>query len=104
MRAIAPLAATAIFVLTACSPSDDHRAGADLKGAGHSADNTASGVAQNGDVKNAEADFKQFGHNAAKDFRKLGAEAKIEAHKLASDTRSAAHGVTKPDRSENHNT
>ena len=102
MRAIAPLAVSAIFVLAACSPSDDHKANADLKDTGHSVDNAASGVARNGDVKNAGADFKRFGHDAAKDFRKLGAEAKIEAHKLAADTRSAAHGVTKPDHPADH--
>jgi|HubBroStandDraft_2_1064218.scaffolds.fasta_scaffold584094_2 hypothetical protein len=104
MRAIAPLAVTAIFALAACSPSNDHRASTDLKDAGHSVDNAAAGVAHNGDVKNAEADFKRFGHDAAKDFRKLGAEAKVEAHKLAADTRSAAHGVTKPDHPDDHNT
>lgn len=87
-----------IFALAAaCSPSDDHRASADLKGAGHSVDSAASGVARNDDVKNAEADFKRFGHDAAKDFRKLGAEAKIEAHKLAADTR----GATRP--ADDHN-
>jgi hypothetical protein len=71
MRAIAPLAAIAVFALVAaCARSDDH---------------------------SAQADLKQAGHNAAKDFRKLAAEAKVEAHKLAAETRGAAHDVARHD-------
>ncbi|MEJ0066390.1 MAG: hypothetical protein WDM85_14045 [Caulobacteraceae bacterium] len=92
------LAAIAALVLIgACSRSDDHKTADDLKGAGHSVDNAAASVAHNPDVKSAEADFKQAGHDAGKDFRKAAAEAKAAAHKLASDTRGAAHDVTHND-------
>ena len=71
MRAIAPLAATAILALTAaCSRATDHGRGR----------------------------LQTVGHDAAKDFHKLAAEAKVEAHKLAADTRGAAHDVTRHDR------
>ena len=87
------LIAAAVLALAACSRYDDHKAGADLKGAGQSVDNAASGVAHSAGVRNAEADVRKAGHEAARDLRKLGAEAKVETHKLADDTRGAAHDV-----------
>jgi Skp family chaperone for outer membrane proteins len=84
-----------VLSLAACSRYDDHKAGADLKGAGHSVDNAASRAAHSPEIRNAEADIKKAGHEAARDLRKLGAEAKTETHKLADDTRGAAHDVSR---------
>jgi hypothetical protein len=81
MRRIHLIAAIGALALTAaCSRSD-----------GHSADNTGASIAQNPDVRRAEAEIGKAGHTAAKDLRKLGAEAKVETHKLADDTRGATH-------------
>jgi hypothetical protein len=101
MRAAPLIAVLAALALTgACSRHDEHNVSADMKGAGQSVDTAAAKVVHDPDVKSAETDFKQAGHDAEKDFRKLAAEAKVEAHKLAADTREAAHGVTKPDHSD----
>lgn len=93
MRRSPVLILAAILALGACSRYDEHKAGADLKDAGHSVDNTVKGVTHSPGVRNAEADLKKAGHQAAADLRKLGAKAKVETHKLADQTRDAAHGV-----------
>jgi|HubBroStandDraft_1064217.scaffolds.fasta_scaffold878146_2 hypothetical protein len=101
MRPTFLLAAIGALALVAgCSRDDGQRAGDDLKNAGHSVDHTAAGVANNPDVKSAEADLRHAGHIVAFDTRKAAAEAKIAAHKLAADTRDAAHDVTRHDRAD----
>jgi hypothetical protein len=95
------VSAVLAFALTvACSRASDHTAAADLRDAGHSADNAAASVAHNPDVRSAEADLRHAGHVVAVDTRKAAAEAKVAAHKLAADTRGAAHDVTRRDRSD----
>ena len=82
------LAIGALSLTAACSRSDNQ-----------SATSTSASIAQNADVRNAQAELKKAGHDAARDFRKLAAQAKIETHKLAADTRNAGHDVTHNDHS-----
>jgi len=86
----------ALGLASACSRHDDSDLKADLKGAGHDVDSAAGHVAQDPDIKSAEAQLRDAGHDAGKDVRKAAAEARAAARSLAADTRHAAHDVTRP--------
>lgn len=94
MRAKSPaaLAALAVVVaMTACSKSDRSDMSADARDAASSARTEASKVANDADMKRAEADIKHLGHVAAQDVREGAVEAKAATNSVVADAHHAAH-------------
>ncbi len=86
----------ALGLVSACSRHDEAKVTSDLRGAGHDVDSAAGSVARDADVRSAEAQLRDAGHDAAREARKAAAEARAAAHALAADSRRAAHDVARP--------
>src|SRR5215472_13562858 len=85
------LAVDAFAALTVCSKNDRSDMSSDARDAAHSAHAVASKVANDADMKRAEADLKHLSHVAAQDVRKGAAEAKAATNSVVTDAQHAAH-------------
>lgn len=104
MRRAGPafVAILALALCAGCARHHDARVSGDLKDAGRSAREAAARIGHDPDVKNAEADLRQAGHDAGKDLRKAAAEAREAAHRLSGDAHRAAHDVTRPQKDDDN--
>jgi hypothetical protein len=74
----------------------------DLRDAGHSIGHAAAGVNRDQNIRIAEADLRQAGHDVTRDLHRAEAEARDAARRIAGDTHRALHDLTHrnaPDRS-----
>jgi hypothetical protein len=87
-----------LTLAAACSKQDQANVAADAHSASQDAKSAIAKVANNPDVKHAEADVKQMGHDAAVEIRKTAAEAKNATHQVANDAKHAVHGAADTDK------
>jgi hypothetical protein len=74
----------------------------DLRDAAHSIGHAAAGVNRDQNIRVAEADLRQAGHDVTRDFHRAEAEARDAARRIAFDAHRALHDLTHrnaPDRS-----